>query len=547
MLFIEFARLCEQLEGLSGRLEMIDLLSQALRDLSEEELPLFVRFVMGKVFPDWSQKKLGIGPNHLYEAAAYVIGTKKEKVVEAVNRIGDPGGALEELLKRKEQTTFFREDLTLSDVYRDCEEIASAEGRKSQRRKILIIRRILANARPLEGRYFARLVLGELRIGIGEGNVRDALSKAFGVESQLLEHAHQALNDLGEVAVLARRGSAALQKVEIKLFRPVRMMLAQQGSIDEMVAEHGLVFAEFKYDGSRIQLHKKGDTSRIFSRRLEDVTVGLPDIAERLAGAITGDVIIDGEVIAIRNGRPLPFQYVIRRFRRKHDVETAREEIELVPRIFDILYLNGETLIDRPLHERREILEKVVDGRYLARQFRSGNAAELEEFYHRALDDGHEGIMIKVPASRYTPGVRGKAWVKIKPEVDTLDLVVIGAEWGEGRRAHLFGSFLVACLHQGDFLPVGKVATGFSDEQLQEVYSQLKDTVISTSGKSVNLEPTLVFEVGFSEIQTSPNYRSGYALRFPRLVRIRYDKGIDEADTLESVEIRYRSQTGTQG
>lgn len=542
MEFIEFARICERIEPVSGRLEIVGILSSALGDLTDEELPVFVRFVMGKIFPDWSPKKLGIGPNHLYEATAYVIGKHRDVVVQTVNRTGDAGTAIEELLASKEQTTFFSQTLTLAEVYSDCEEIALAEGKQSQRQKILVIRKLLASARPLEGRYLARLVLGELRIGVGEGTVRDALAEAFGVDSRLVEHAHQALNDLGEVALLARRGEDALGDVHIRTFRPVRMMLAQQGSIDAMVAEHGEVGAEYKYDGSRIQLHKEGDRCRIYSRRLEDVTVGLPDIEEILTGAITHDVIIDGEVYAVRDGRPLPFQYVIRRFRRKHDVDIAREEIELVPRIFDILYCDGETLIDRPLRERRAILEEVLEDRYLAQQLRSADPEELGTFYQQALDDGQEGIMIKVLSSRYTPGVRGKAWVKIKPEVDTLDLVVVGAEWGEGRRAHLFGSFLVACLHQGELLPVGKVATGFSDEQLQDLYRRLKETVISRSGKTVSLEPALVFEVGYSEIQTSPNYKSGYALRFPRLVRIRDDKGVDEANTLETVEQRYREQ-----
>jgi DNA ligase-1 len=216
-------------------------------------------------------------------------------------------------------------------------------------------------------------------------------------------------------------------------------------------------------------------------------------------------------------------------------------EIQLVPNVFDILYLDGETLIDFPLNERRKFLEKAVTG-HVAPQLVSEDIPKVEEFYQAALDNGHEGIMIKVATSPYTPGVRGKNWIKIKPEVNTLDLAVVGAEWGEGKRAHYFGSFLLACQDNGELITLSKVATGFSDEQLAEVYSLLKDSVVSSSGKEVRFEPRLVFEVGYSELQKSPNYPAGFALRFPRFVRIRDDKDMSEIETLDSLRERYERQ-----
>jgi DNA ligase-1 len=542
MNFLDFAQICEQLEGTSGRLEMIAIISRILPTLGDDELPVFIRFVMGRIFPDWSPQKLGIGPSLLYEGVAYVAGKHKEDVISVVNRTGDVGKAVEELLAAKEQTSFFSEDLSLMEVHRDLTDIAATSGSRSQREKLLLVRRLFTNAKPVEGRYLARIMLEDLRIGVGEGNVREAIAKAFGVNPILVEHAFQALNDLGQVALLAREGESRLKEVRIQLFHPVRMMLAQQGTIEGSIADNGAMAAEFKYDGSRFQFHKKGGEYRLYSRKLEDVTDALPDITEPLMKATEHDVIIDGEAVAMQGDRPMPFQSVLRRFRRKYGIDSMREEIRMVPNVFDILFLDGETLIDLPLSERRSRLEKVMHA-HVAPQVVSDDASVISGMYEEALRGGHEGIMLKVPNSSYTPGVRGKNWIKIKPEVDTLDLAVIGADWGEGKRAHLFGSFLLACQDQGELIPLSKVATGFSDEQLQEIYSILKERVISQEGKEVRFEPGVVFEVGYSELQTSPNYKSGFALRFPRFIRLRDDKSVDEIETLESIRERYARQS----
>ena len=561
MLFSEFAQVCEELEHLSGRLDMIEVISRVLPDLAPDELPVFVRFVMGRIFPDWSSKKLDIGPNLLYDSVGYVVGLKKEQVIDHINQMGDVGMAVEKLLSRNDhisqQMLFPHDALDILSVYNELIIISELGGKdpqknidldktrreKPQQEKLRGVRKLFSAASPIEGRYLARIMLEELRIGVGEGTVREAIAKAFMVDSALVEHAMQAINDLGEVARLAKMGPGSLSDVHITPFHPVRMMLAQQGTIAGMIEDHGEVAAEYKYDGSRFQFHKQGGLGKLYSRRLEDVSGALPDVIEILLASTDHDVILDGEVIAIKENRPMPFQSVLRRFRRRHDIAEAKEEIMMVPNIFDILYLDGETLIDLPFMERRKQLESVVTQKYMAPQVTSADPAVIEDTYNSALAAGHEGIMIKVLDSPYTPGLRGKNWIKIKPEVDTLDLAVIGADWGEGKRAHVFGSFLVACQDQGRLIPLSRVATGFSDEQLAEVYDLLKDAVISRTGKEVRFEPELVFEVGYAELQVSPTYEAGFALRFPRFIRIRDDKDTTEIETLESLKQRYQRQS----
>ncbi|MDD1701391.1 MAG: ATP-dependent DNA ligase, partial [Methanoregula sp.] len=513
-----------------------------LPDLSPEELPVFVRFVMGRIFPDWSSQKLGIGPNLLYEATGHVAGVKKEVVIDRINRIGDVGKAVEELLAKKTQVSFSKQDLEIVEVYTKLTSLAARGGATSQKEKVRTVMSLLGDASPLEGRYLARIMLEELRIGVGEGSVREAIAKAFAVDPALVEHAMQAINDLGEVARLAKTGEDALRNVRITPFHPLRMMLAQQGTIAGMVEDHGAVAAEYKYDGSRFQFHKAQGKAKMYSRRLEEVSAALPDVIALLQDATTHDVILDGEVIAVKDGRPMPFQSVLRRFRRRHDIAEAQEEIRMIPNVFDILYLDGETLIDLPFLERRKKLDEIVT-KFVAPQVVSDDPAVIEKTYNDALAAGHEGIMLKVADSPYTPGQRGKNWIKIKPEVDTLDLAVIGAEWGEGKRAHVFGSFLVACQDQGKLIPLSRVATGFSDDQLAEVYDLLKDSVISSAGKEVRFEPELVFEVGYAELQVSPTYEAGFALRFPRFIRLRDDKDTTEIETLDSIKDRYQRQS----
>ncbi|HOV52638.1 MAG TPA: ATP-dependent DNA ligase, partial [Methanothrix sp.] len=296
------------------------------------------------------------------------------------------------------------------------------------------------------------------------------------------------------------------------------------------------------------QIHKDGQKVRIFSRRLENVTASLPEIVSAVKANIRAkSAILDGEAVAIgQDERPMAFQEILKRFRRKYNVEKLAVQIPLRLFLFDLIYLDGKSIIDRPLRDRRALLETIADPSMLAKQVLSNSSEVAEEIYRQALDAGHEGLMLKNPSSVYAPGKRGKNWLKIKPVMETLDLVVIGAKWGEGRRASLLGSYRLGCLEPetGMLLDVGWVATGLTDEALSDLTEVFKGLIVVERGMELELKPAVIFEVAYEEIQKSPNYSSGYALRFPRLVAVRDDKSIEEADTIERVIALYKAQRG---
>jgi len=550
--FEEFANECKNIEGISGSLEMTSVVAEFFKKVDDDELEIVTRFIMGKVFPVWSEQQLGIGPNLLYSAISRISSLPVKRIEGFVKETGDIGHAAEKAIaSSKRHVNFFSEGkLSIRDVYQRFQKIASLTGKGSQDAKIKNLQYLLAAAEPLEVVYIARLAVEELRIGVGEGIVRNAISLAFNISPDLIERGYMLTNDFGHVAHTAKKeGSIGLEKLGVVVGRPLKMMLAQVAEgIQEAVEEMGRVAVEWKFDGARVQIHIDGSSIIIYSRKLENVTFSLPDIEKSVrSGVKANTVILDGESVALDSDkRPMAFQEILKRFRRKYDISATALEIPLYLNIFDILYLNGESLIDMPLVQRRKKLEEVCDKSILANQTITDNTSEIETIYKEALDAGHEGVMLKNPGSFYTPGKRGKNWLKLKPVMDTLDLAVIGGEWGEGRRASFIGSYLLACRDPGSdkFLSIGRVATGITDEQLSELTKLFKELIILESGVHVEFEPKVVFEVAFEEIQKSPNYNSGYALRFPRLVNVRTDKSIEDADSIEKVEQLYIRQKG---
>ncbi|HIH43562.1 MAG TPA: ATP-dependent DNA ligase [Candidatus Methanoperedenaceae archaeon] len=549
--FQRFAETCRRIEAISGSIEITGIVADFLRDVDVGELDISTRFVMGRVFPVWSQEELGIGPSLLYSALAKSAGVSEKDIENLVRDTGDVGLAASSALGAKTRRTlgFVEEEaLSISEVYSRFSAVAGMTGKGSQSSKINKLKYLFSMAKPDEAVYLARLAIEELRIGVGEGIVRDAIAAAFNVPVELVERGYMLTNDPGIVAVTARsEGENGLLRLGVSLFKPVKMMLAQVAeSIESAVTEMGAPAVEWKFDGARVQIHKSGDSVRIYSRRLENVTASLPDVVRAVKVEVTArEAILDGETVATgENGKPMAFQEILRRFRRKYNVSEMAQKIPLHTRLFDILYKDGKSLIDTPLLMRRQLLESCASSGILASQKVTSDIAEINSIYQQALDAGHEGIMLKNPASLYTPGKRGKNWLKFKPLMETLDLVVIGGEWGEGRRAHLVGSYMLACRDPdtGEFLPIGRVGTGLTDEMLTELTGLLKALIIRENGKLIEFEPKKVFEIAFEEIQKSPNYDSGFALRFPRLVRVRDEKSPDDCDTIERVEQLYAGQ-----
>jgi len=552
--FDKFAGVCKRIEKVSGSLDITSIVAQFFREVDDTELGIVTYFIMGKVFPVWAELELGIGPNLLYSAISKTSSLPVRRVEELVKETGDVGYAAEKAIASgKSHLNFFSpEELSIRDVYVRFEKIAGLTGKGSQDAKIKNLQYLFGAAKPAEVVYIARLAVEEMRIGVGEGIVRDAIAEAFNVPSDLVERGYMLTNDFGIVASTAKKdGTPGLEKLGTVLGRPLKMMLAQVAEgIGEAIEEMGTVAVEWKFDGARVQIHRDGEHILIYSRRLENVTPSLPDIVKSIRSNVKAKtIILDGEVVALgKDKRPMAFQEILRRFRRKYDVSATALEIPLYLNLFDILYLDGKSLIDMPLAERRKLLEEVCDSSIVAKQIVTGEAGVVEAIYKDALAAGHEGVMLKNPVSLYMPGKRGKNWRKLKPIMETLDLIVIGGEWGEGRRANLIGSYLLACRDPDSekLLSIGRVATGITDEQLGELTGLFGELIISESGVHVDFEPKMVFEVAFEEIQKSPNYDSGYALRFPRLVNIRSDKSVEDADSIEKVEQLYIRQKGKE-
>lgn len=553
MLYKDLAELYKRLEKTTLKTLKTRLVAEFLREVDKPDILEIVPYlILGKVFPDWDERELGVGEKLLIRAVSMATGIEGSWIENSVKDTGDLGESVALALQKRRQKSFFGQPLTIKRVYTTFVKIAETQGAGSQDRKLKYLANIFMDASPEEGKYLARTILGQMRTGVAEGLLRDAIAQAFSVKVDLVERAYMLTTDFGYVAKVAKfEGNEGLSKVEIQVGKPIKPMLAQMATNvrDALVEMGGEAEFEIKYDGARVQVHKDGDRIIIYSRRLENVTKSIPEVVERIKKHLKPEkVIVEGELVAIgEGGRPRPFQYVLRRFRRKYNIKEMIEKIPLELNLFDILYVDGENMIDTIFIERRKRLESVVnqgDGVKLAENIITKSPEEAEAFYRKALAMGHEGLMAKRLDATYEPGNRGKKWLKIKPTMENLDLVIVGAEWGEGRRAHVLSSFLLGAYdpEKGDFVPVGKVGSGFTDEDLIEFTKMLKPLIREEKGKEVKIEPKVVIEIAYQEIQKSPKYESGYALRFPRYVALREDKSPEDADTIERVAQLYELQ-----
>jgi len=550
--FKALAELCEKLEATTKRLLMIALVADFLKSLEIEEVEPAVSMILGRPFPKWSQQTLDVSWATLSEIIKRITGVEWNLFLEAFSKTGDIGSATKTIFeesKIKRQATLFEKPLTISEVRRQLEAIAEATGQGSKEKKEHLIETLMSTASPLEAKYLVKIFIGEMRTGFHEGLMEQAVSKAFQIPLKEVQKASMTLGDLGEVAAIAKKeGKEGLLKVGFKVFRPVRLMLAQMANdVAEALKEHeGKTAFEYKLDGARIQIHKLGDEIRIFSRRLTDVTASLPEIVEKARkNVMAKEAILEGEVIAIDNrGYPIPFQHLMRRFKRVHAIEDMAEKIPVQLYLFDILYLNGESLIALPYLQRRKILAENSGEIPLTKQIVTDKKEEAEKFLKEAVDAGHEGLMAKRIDSPYTPGIRGKHWLKIKPVLEPLDLVIVAAEYGYGRRHEWLSDYYLAArdAETGEFLTVGKTFKGLTDTEIIEMTKRLKELTIKKEPRRVYVVPKIVVEVTYNEIQKSPKYKCGMALRFARISRIREDKNSEEADTIQHVREIYEKQ-----
>ncbi|MFD1588616.1 ATP-dependent DNA ligase LigA [Halorientalis brevis] len=543
MEFAAFADHAGEIEAEPADLEIVALVTE-LFERADDDLATIARFLQGRVFPAHDSTTLDIGPRLCYEAIARAAGknVSADDVEDRLAEVGEIGEVAASYEFGGQQglgafTGGGADGLTVSEVDEELRTLAAVEGSGSQDTKLDILFGLFNRADPDEARYLARLVLSEMRIGVGEGTVRDAIGDAFDVPVASVERALQVSNDYGLVAEVARdEGEDGLDSLYLETGRPVQAMLAQAGTVTDALEAWDEAAVSWKFDGARIQVHYDGDDVSLFSRNMEDVTDALPEVVEFVEANLTAPAILDGEVVAVDDeGDPLPFQEILRRFRRKHDVAKAREEVAVELEAFDCLHADGDDLLDVALPARHERLVEVLDDG-VAGLWITDDPDEIAEVESQALDAGHEGIMLKNPESTYSPGRRGQNWLKRKPDVETLDLVVTGAEWGEGRRAEFLGTFMLSVRAGEEFEPIGKVATGITDEELAELTDLLEPHVLTEDGKDVEIDPAVVFEVGYEEIQASPTYESGWALRFPRFLGVRDDKNPEDADTKARVE-----------
>lgn len=561
MRYSVLADVYESLGKTSKKLEKTHIIADTLKKASEDMLYEIVLLINGSVFPNWSECELGVANKTMIVAIAKSLGTNGARISKEFNRLGDLGLVVESLSRTKKQMTLGRKELDVMKVFENLKAIASQSGGGSQERKTDLIAELIIQAEPKEAKYIVRTALGQLRIGVAEGLLRDAIAESFEVSPESVERAWFINPDYGEIARIAKKGEKALERVEMKLGRPIMVQLAEKApSLEEAVKSAEKVALEYKYDGARMLIHKKGSDIEIFTRRLERITKAFPDVVQLCKTNLKADCcIVDGEGVAIsKAGKPLPFQMLSQRIKRKYDVKETAGEIPIELNLFDIIFLNGESLFDATLAERRKILSSVikeVPGKIqLAKQLVTSNVKEADAFYKKALKEGHEGLIAKDLNAKYQPGKRvSGGWLKIKPVLESLDLVVIGATWGTGKRAGWLGSFVLACRdpNTGVFLECGMLGSGVKEKKtedddatLEDLTKMLKPLIEIEKGNEVKIKPKLVLEVSYEEIQQSPTYSSGYALRFPRLVKIRWDKGLDESDDLDRLRKIYEMQKG---
>ncbi len=561
MEYADLVSVYDRLEATSGTHEKTDILAEALASADDEHLGTLALLVRGQVFPDWNSTTLGVSSSRVTDAIVDATGVAAEDVEEWWREAGDLGDAAAEAVRRKSQATLVSRTLTVESVHDTLTELAGYAGSGSQGRKVKTVAGLLGSADPAEAKYVVRTVLGTMRLGVGEGILRDAIAQAFLDDGKdaadVVQRAYEVTNDFALVARTAsREGVSALQALDVEVFRPIKPMLA--GNADSMADAladlgdaDGVALLETKYDGIRAKLHADGDDVRLFTRRLDDVSVQFPDVLEAVREAMTADrYILEAELVGYdpETGDPVPFQRLSQRVTRKQDIDAMADAIPVTVHVFDCLLLGEASRLDAPLRGRLAALDGVfepIEGRIeRAAHRRTDDVEAAEAFYEETVAAGHEGVMVKNLDATYQPGSRVGYQRKVKSTMEPLDLVVTRAKWSEGRKSDFLGRPYLACRDPDAdaFLEVGRMHTGFTDAQLEKFTALVEPLIRSVDGREADLTPEVVLEVEYEEIQSSPTYDSGYALRFPRLSEIRTDLSPEDADTIATVERLYDEQ-----
>lgn len=556
---MDYSKLVEtyqKLEQTQSTLEKTSILADLYTE-AEDQLEDVILLSMGRNFPDWKDLDLGISSRTMVDIIQEATGKSESEVEDTWKEEGDLGSAVEKIMEGGGgQQSLMTRDLTVERVNQKLDKIARMEekslGSVSMDKKKKEVAALLNDSDPEQAKYIVRTFIENLRLGVGEGIVRDALAETFfdGEHVEDIQRAYDLTNDFKQVAEACKKGIEEVRSLELKLFQPINSMLAKKvDTIEEGFESVGKPAAiDYKYDGMRAQIHIRDGEVKVFTRRLEDVTKQFPDVVEAVKENVEADTcILDTEIVAYdpEDGDTIPFQKLSKRIKRKYDIQQLKEEIPVEIRPFDLIYCNGP-LLEEKYRDRWNKLTEIINEEEWEVRLTDREVTEeeskVQEMQQEALSDGHEGIMMKSLDAEYKPGNRVGYMVKLKPVMETLDLAIIGAKWGEGRRSNWLSRLKLGCYNDktGEYEMVGRMATGLTDEQLEEITEKLEPLIIEEDGRDVTVTPDVIVEAEYEEIQKSPNYSSGYALRFPRMKQFREDK--EEADSMEKVENLYNSQ-----
>ncbi len=562
MKYKKLAEFYEEASGTTKRLEKIKILSKFLKDINESDKDILY-LLLGDIYPEYDERRIGISNQLAIKVISKSTGTEEKQVVKEWKNIGDLGKVAEKLRKEKKQSTLHSYVLTTEKVLTNLRKLPELVGKGTVSKKLSLITELLTSASPLEALYLTRTLIGDLRIGIKESTIKASMVSAFFPDkdkkevSKKIQDAIDKSNDIALVFEIAKKRKLKnLEKVLLEVGKPIKAMLAQKTkTIAEGFKALGKPCAvEYKYDGFRLIIHKKGDNVILFTRSLENVTKQFPEVIDYVKKYVKGkSFILDSEAVGFdkKTKEYKPFQDISQRIRRKYNIDKMQKELPVEINVFDILYYNGKSLLHEPFEKRTALIKKILKNHKYkiiqVKQIITGDEKRAKEFYKNALKDNQEGIMMKNLEAKYNPGSRVGHMLKVKPDEKDLDLVIVGAEYGTGKRKGWMSSFILACKNGKEFLEIGKMGTGIKEKEEQgttfeELTKKLTPLITKEKGKSVQVKPKIIVSVTYQEIQKSPNYNSGFALRFPRFDALRPDKPLSEITSLEEVKKDFENQ-----